>query len=128
MDAKTFLAHWGIPGMKWGRRKGNTSSSSSPAKDSQNSADHDKAAAIKKKKLSEMSNDELRTLATRLQLEKQLRDLTPAQKSLGKKLASDAIQNLATKTLTGITDIGAKMLSDKAGEIMADIVGKKIAK
>lgn len=60
------LMHYGVLGMKWGRRRGRSSSSS---------ADHKTASRLKKKKLSEMSNDELKKLTQRMQLEKQYKSL-----------------------------------------------------
>lgn len=62
------LKHYGILGMRWGRRKGGSTSS----------ADHSTAKGLKKKRLSELSNDELKKLTTRMQLEKQYKDLKSA--------------------------------------------------
>ena len=47
------LEHFGILGMRWGRRKGKTSRS-------QGSADHQRSRKLKKKRLQNMSNKELK--------------------------------------------------------------------
>lgn len=59
------LYHYGVLGMKWGRRK------------SRMSQDAREAKAIKKKKVSEMSNAELRKLNERQNLERNHRQLNP---------------------------------------------------
>lgn len=85
----TSLLHWGIPGMKWGiRRKSSTSSSTT------DSADHTHVKNLRGKKLSEMSNDDLKKLTTRLQLEKQYKDLTKVEISPGQKAATKMLVNL----------------------------------
>lgn len=58
------LAHYGVKGMKWGKRKKR-----------ETSEDHNTARALAKKKPDEMSNAELRKLNERLQLERTYKDL-----------------------------------------------------
>jgi hypothetical protein len=82
------LKHVGVLGMKWGRRK-SRSESSAP------SSDHTTARSLQKKKLSEMSNEDLKKLTARLQLEKQYKDLTKADISGGKKFVADVLQSSA---------------------------------
>jgi|WetSurMetagenome_2_1015567.scaffolds.fasta_scaffold1001740_1 hypothetical protein len=79
------LMHFGIPGMKWGRRKARVSTTPS--------SDHTTARGLQKKNLSELSNDELKTLTSRLQLEKQYKDLTKKEVSAGKKFVADVLQS-----------------------------------
>lgn len=52
-----------------------------PRTSNKNSADHDLAQMLKKKKVNELSNDEIRKLTTRLQLEKQMKDITAADRA-----------------------------------------------
>jgi len=91
-DSNEFLAHYGVPGMKWGKRK----KSSEPARTLNPSSDHTTAQALRKKHVSEMNNDELRQLTARMQLEKQYKDLTPSTVSKGKKQV-DTILSSADK-------------------------------
>lgn len=66
------LKHFGILGMKWGiRRRG-------PA-----SREHTEAREIRKKHVSELSNDEIRKAVSRMQLEKQFNDLSSASTKRG---------------------------------------------
>lgn len=87
-ELNNFLAHYGIPGMKWGKRKGGSVSSASE--------DHSAAKQLKKKPVSEMNNDEIKKLATRLQLEKQYKDLTPSKLSSGQKKVAVILATGAT--------------------------------
>lgn len=68
------LTHYGVKGMRWGKRKAGSTSSSSSSES--NSEDHTKARALKGKKVNELSNSDLQTLSRRLQLEKSYAELT----------------------------------------------------
>ena len=105
------LFHWGIPGMKWGvrRRQSNTTITGKP-----HSSDHTTAISLKKKHLSEMSNDELKKLTTRMQLEKQYKDLSKADISSGQKIVGEIIGNagkqLASKYVASSIEQGLPAL------------------
>jgi hypothetical protein len=86
-DLDEFLAHYGVKGMKWGVRK-KSSSPSSPGSD-----DHQNARRIQAKDVKDMSNQELKALTARLNLEKQYKDLTSGQKSEGRKMAEEVLKN-----------------------------------
>lgn len=92
------LYHWGVLGMKWGRRKGTTTSSSGgrSSRKSRMSQDAREASAIKKKKVSEMSNAELRKLNERQNLEKNYKSLNPSAISKGAKIAAATAATLGT--------------------------------
>ena len=83
------LKHVGILGMKWGRRKGSSAS---------DSADHTSSRTLKKKKTSQMSNEELKKLAARLQLEKQVKDLSKKELTGGKKVVMDILGGAGKQT------------------------------
>jgi hypothetical protein len=91
-ESEEFLAHYGVPGMKWGKHN----KSKEPARVLNPSKDHSEAQGLKKKHVSEMNNDELRKLTARMQLEKQYKDLTPSTVNKGKKQV-DAILSSADK-------------------------------
>lgn len=84
------LTHYGVLGMKWGRRK-----AQSPVNTSK---DHKTKTQLKKKRISEMSNEELKALTTRMQLEKQYSDLKKTDTSSGKKIVQDILVNAAKQT------------------------------
>lgn len=96
------LKHAGILGMKWGKHK--IKSTSTVTK----SEDHVRTQKLKKKKMSEMTNTELKDLTNRLQLEKQYKDLSKSQMSSGKKFVSDTLKEVGKDLLkntikTGVT-------------------------
>lgn len=87
------LIHWGILGMKWGvRRKGRSSSNDSP--------DHISTKSLKRKRLSEMSNEELQRLTTRMQLEKQYKDLRSSDVAGAKKFVDGVLTDVGKKIAT----------------------------
>jgi hypothetical protein len=118
------LFHWGIPGMKWGiRRKmrdhmdrsvkqkyGVDLAAKRAAAQARQSEDHKTVAGLRKKKVSEMSNDELKKLTTRLQLEKQLKDLSAIDAGPGRKFVTEVLTNagkqLASKYVASAVEKG----------------------
>lgn len=124
------LKHWGVKGMKWGvRRYQNKDGSLTPAgrkryadsgsstnkasntgkpKSSSTAAKSSKESeSLTKKKISEMTDDELRTKLNRINMELQYRDavarLTPDRTKRAKKIVADlaeqAVRNLASKAI-----------------------------
>lgn len=93
------LYHSGIKGMKWGvRRYQNKDGSLTPAGKKRYGNDSDdsiKLKQIRKKSVSEMTNQELKDANYRLNLEKQYKDLT-RKKSIGKKAVTAFIATAGT--------------------------------
>lgn len=105
---KKQISHSGVLGMHWGVRQGRSSggNSSKPS-----SADHTKAVALKTKKLSEMSNEELKALTTRMQLEKQFKDLSRKDVSAGEKFVTDIVSNSTKQIISSfLADQGKKAI------------------
>jgi len=96
MTSDEFLKHWGIPGMKWGRRKAKR-----PIKEHKDYSVSDK---IRKKDIREMSNDELKTLTARLQLEKSYGEVSKKQASRGKIFVQNFIEQFAKQKLNNVLD------------------------
>lgn len=127
MDSKDFLEsmfdeeqlkHYGIPGMKWGRRKGKAALKKvkkkvNPPKRGA-SEDYKKAASIRKKKIHQMSNAELRTLNERLQLERSFKDLSAKDISPGRKFAQDIIREVGKDLIKEPIKTGVKIGITKA--------------
>lgn len=127
MDSKDFLEsifdeeqlkHYGIPGMKWGRRKGKAALKKvkkkvNPPKRGA-SEDYKKAASIRKKKIHQMSNAELRTLNERLQLERSFKDLSAKDISPGRKFAQDIIREVGKDLIKEPIKTGVKIGISKA--------------
>lgn len=92
--AEKVVEHYGTKGMQWGvRKKKSRSSESSTVK------------ALRKKKAFELSNDELKKVNARLNLEKQYSQLNPSAISKATKAVSGVLGNIAKQT---ITDVGTK--------------------
>lgn len=110
------LKHVGVLGMRWGRRKSESSSGSRGSKKKssvEESADHKTISALKKKKVNELSNDEIRKVATRIQLEMQYRSLNPKGLDKGKKTVDDTIKTLGYITTSAATVTAAVLLGKK---------------
>jgi hypothetical protein len=99
MKVDDVLEHYGILGMKWGvrrdraklrklaRQRGETRDWDTASEDFKQS----RVAA--KKKLSQMSNDELKVLNQRLQLEKQYKELKKAQLTKGRSYVTKLLKS-----------------------------------
>lgn len=103
---KNELVHHGIKGMKWGvrrteaqlaRARGNTKSDEKTS-----STSTKKAESTKRKKMSEMSDEELRRVVNRLQLEQQYRNLNPEKVSAGKKFANKVVKDIVIPVTTEV--------------------------
>lgn len=123
MDSKDFLEsmfdeeqlkHYGIPGMKWGRRKGKAALKKVNPPKRGASEDYKKAASIRKKKIHQMSNAELRTLNERLQLERSFKDLSAKDISPGRKFAQDIIREVGKDLIKEPIKTGVKIGISKA--------------
>lgn len=112
------LTHYGVLGMKWGKRKASASTSSSSKSKSSlpNSNDHKEAVAIQKKKPSQMTNAELRKVNERIRLENEYKRLNPTTLSKGLSFVNSL-------TSTANTAMNLYGTSKKAVEI-----GKKYTK
>lgn len=110
------LAHYGVPGMKWGvRRKSGSSSRTTvtdrrgnPIRKNNSKLDHDAVktrvnqAVAKKAGTDVLATKDLQELVNRLNLEQQYDRLNPAQKSTGQKAANILLTKvgpIAVKTL-----------------------------
>lgn len=103
---KNELVHHGIKGMKWGvrrteaqlaRARGNTKSDEKTS-----STSTKKAEPKKRKKMPEMSDEELRRVVNRLQLEQQYRNLNPEKVSVGKKFANKVVKDVVIPVATEV--------------------------
>jgi hypothetical protein len=77
---ETFLEHYGTKGMKWGVRKKRSASDDAKA-----------AARHRGKKPSELSNDELRKLNERLNLEQNYSRMNPSRVQRGQRAATQIL-------------------------------------
>ena len=97
MNEEEFLAHYGVLGMRWGKRKGSSGSSTGSSKSGgkgstgDESEDHKTKKSLQKKRPSQMSTAELKKVNDRLQTEKTYRMLTAKQKSKARKVFEEVV-------------------------------------
>lgn len=116
-EVDDFIEHFGVKGMKWGRRKAEkatvTTSSSSPKPRMSEDA---RTASNAKNKMAKsgidaLSNKELQGLVNRMNLEQQYSRLTteqPAKVHAGKKFAQDLVANTAKNAVQEVAKNYAK--------------------
>lgn len=97
MDTDDFLAHYGVPGMKWGRRKnasgGYTGTPRVQSRDG--SARAKRARAVKNRRA--LSDKDLDQLIQRLDKEKKLKQLVKEDLSPGRTATQTLLKNAGTK-------------------------------
>lgn len=118
------LTHYGVLGMKWGRRKQKPSSGSSKTsrreekKLTKEAKKRGMTTTIKKNtkkvKIKDLSDDELQKKIRRLQMEKQYRDLKKDEISKGRKIAGQILSNVGVKLGTEVLYNASGMLINKA--------------
>lgn len=109
------LQHHGVKGMRWGHRKSKPSS-------------EDYVSAHSKKKAREMSDKELRSRISRLQMEQQYKTLSKPRSAAGKKFVTGVLVGTASVVASAYVkkymESGAKWAGDK----IFDVVGNSVIK
>lgn len=126
------LYHYGVLGMKWGRRryqnKDGTLTAAGKKRYGDMSTDAKEASVIGKKKVSEMSNAELRKYNERVNLERQYSNLNPSAAKKGMKFVKGAAATLGTAlTLYNNSDKIVK-LGKNVGSRIVDNIGDMVVK
>lgn len=90
------LTHYGIRGMKWGVRRyqnrdGSYTNAGKRRRKSQNSSDYEETRPLRKKSPKQLSNEELKKLNKRLNLESEYRRLNPRGIFRGQQVARTVI-------------------------------------
>lgn len=107
-----YLQHHGIKGMKWGVRRGRKSSMSDDAKE---------VAEIKKKKVSEMTNAELKKLNARQELEQKHKQFNPGVIKKATKFVATAA--VATTTILTLRS-NSKKLIDMGKPVVSNLIDR----
>lgn len=92
-----FLAHYGVLGMKWGKRTRRVASS-----------DHTAVSSLKRKKVSELSNAEMQKVVSRKQLEKSYKEQTGSKI---KKMVAGAAAGIGTILVADLVRGSAKTIN-----------------
>ena len=97
------LQHVGVKGMKWGVRKDRSARINNikiqtkiPPPPDNRSADSKRAQGLRSKKVSELSNDELRTLNQRVELERKFKELNPSNVQKGLRTLTTIVNTAST--------------------------------
>lgn len=122
MNDQRVLAHHGIKGMKWGVRRTPEQLGHAPSKKrkfsikiqskdkvkKQSSSNSKGAESTKKRGVKDMTDDEIRQVINRIELERKYSSLTAKQKSKGRKIVEEVLSksamNVATKYTTKAMD------------------------
>ena len=120
-----YLAHYGILGMKWGRRRSANSTGdgiNGPRRFGlfgRKTMSNDAAVTggLRKKSLKELSNDDLKTLNARLLLERQFNTLTKKETPAALKFVGDVLKesgkDITKDFLKQTTSIGLNLAGEK---------------
>lgn len=119
--ADRVLAHYGIPGMKWGRRKAPGGGYETTGR-AANSSDHTETRELKKQATRTLSNQQIKKVNERLQLESNLNRL---------KLETNPITRgeKITKTTLGIVTTAGSLYAlskSPAAKAVADLLKEKL--
>lgn len=119
-DLEDDAVQYGVPGMKWGRRKSGPGSGRPASKDS---AQATKAAQIVKKSgVKALSNDDLKALVKRMDLEQQLGKLQPPSRTKKARM-------FVTKTLSNVGNQQLNMVLNQAvNQQMGNLLAKAAKK
>lgn len=132
MNEEEEFAHYGVKGMKWGIRKDRYSGKRRKYKKSDepdDSEDYKNAKSIGKKSLNQMTNEEIRQLNQRMQLENQNKQLLEQRRSAGQKFVSDTGRNVLNQSTSQVTGkviaigvaVAAGYLAAKYGDRNVDL-------
>lgn len=127
---RNYLAHYGVLGMRWGVHRGDSSGSrgSGIFRKRVPSADAEKAGSLRKKSLKELSNEDLRVLNARLQLEKQYKSLKKRDIIAGEKIVTDILAQSGKELAKDYVKGHVKTLAPVAGAWVLKKTGSALVK
>ena len=137
---KNALAHFGILGMRWGVRrevgpdgliKGSSVLSKKvkigSSKKEMVSRDYARKVESLKKKMSQLSNEDLRVLRDRLQLEQSVSRLKAAAKESGKGIVSRLKTSLMQRSIKEVVRSGVYHQTPDWQKVMSESIGEAIS-
>lgn len=135
MENNEHLEHHGIKGMKWGIRRTEAQLARArgkverlEAKLAGKDGGSSKGASVKapaQRSISDMSDDELRSVINRKTLEQQYRNLNPEKVSAGKKFASHVANQIIIPASTTVARNAAQKIMSKIVDSAIDKVMDK---
>lgn len=117
-----YLQHYGVLGMKWGQRRAQRKLDRIEKKAKKQGWDDDATAAarLKTKKVSQMSNAELKKLNERIRLENEYKNLNKRDTSAGKKFVADIMKETSKEIAKDYT----KKYAKKGIELVSNLIPK----
>lgn len=94
------LYHYGVLGMKWGVRRSDAQLARAKKTKAQKESEVRKRADVKNR--GTLSDAELKQKINRLQMEKQLRELTNDELNRGRRKTASLLENIGTSTITKV--------------------------
>lgn len=113
------LWHYGVLGMRWGRRNGSSTSTTTSTK----KASPDDEIAKKKNDVSSLSDEELRSKISRLELEKRLNDLSKTEIKTKSTKGKDFVMAVLEKSGR---NIGEQAMTYVIGTAVNKIAGQDV--
>ncbi len=116
-NEESYLVHYGVLGMKWGRRKKSLGSRSKRSEDRAKKRAEKKANKAANKRIKKerakasknrrmLSDQELHSRIKRLETEKRLKQLTDEDVAPGKAAAKRVLKTSGNRLISGITGVG----------------------
>jgi len=96
IEEKEVLAHYGVLGMKWGKRKARTPSQ-----------EHVRSRKLQKKRIFEMTNEELQAVAGRLELESRYKSVSNKKFDKVSKKVQKAVDSYGNQVVAGLAGAAA---------------------
>ena len=112
------LKHYGVLGMKWGRRRAKGGKASLRSKVEKGSQDYKKAKSLKGKKIKDMSNGELRIITNRMNLEFQYKT------AVKNKRRSGRFNSILRKVEERLVNVGLSYGEEKLKNILKEVTSK----
>ena len=95
-----ILKHYGIKGMKWGVRRKRGS-------DGRVSKDYSESRKLLKKRTSSLSNEDIRKINKRLNLEQNLSRMDPTDRGRAKRIYDSFMKSYGQAVITGVATASA---------------------
>ncbi len=108
-NIEKIIRHHGIKGMRWGVRR-------KRGKDGRVSQDYKTSRGILKKKTKQMSNEELRKLNKRLELERKLSQVDPRASATGKRKVGQFMNTYSNMAISAVAGAAITLTVGRAIE------------
>lgn len=114
------IRHFGIQGMKWGVRRPTGPDGrirNSPVRKN-TSEDYNATKALRRAPASTLSNQQLRTVVERMELERRYSAVSSSSVNSGKRFASSVMRRIGNRVLDRTIDAALKTAFDGAGDFV----------